>query len=828
MLKYIRNIQLLFLMAFIVLLSSGAVYTQSNDEFQFPSEQPRDGNFNRPIEGQIIDVSPPGFCWWRAGDRGVIYYVLHIFDDKGNEVYTSSKLEEPAFVPEKIFPPGGYSWSVDALTSGDVKVSERIKTNFIIAENAVSLPWVEPAVLLNKVPKEHPRLVFSHEKIAEIKSKLNTEFKAAYDNLKSSADKALSMPLVEKPDFDKITGQKNYAQKRTRYREGYHNVGDTYIGGVVPMALTYLLTRDNQYGAAVKKHLLHLTDWGMDGIMDVQSPKFDEVGLRLARALPQAYDWCYDIFSKDEKIKMENWLASLADKFLERMKKRDFLNTSGESHDGRVPGYLLEFAIALAERPEAIAWMDYGMKAVLTVFPHWAGADGGWAEGVDYALQYNDRFITPLQSVKVSTGYDLWKKPFFRKFPYFLVYCISPKGEITPFGDSEDQSVSGTKADKLSSMLLFYSLLNNDSSLRWWSDLLDARSGKTEADDDEKEPEIDELSAIRTMLVSDDVEPRKPELLPLDRAFFGIGWAALHTDITDPENDLMVLFKSSPFGPVSHSHVDQNTFAIMKGGKALAMPAGQRYPQHGSPFHTRYTRLTVAHNSLLINGQGQIDKKGQANGRLVDFKSTKNIGYALGEAKNAYGKPVETQLRHIVLIRPSLILVVDEIRTSEPVSIDWLMHGKEKFELNEAEQTFTSYRDEYCMNVNLISPEGVNFTQTDAWPIDPKEGYEMVKTESPVNQWHLIAKLKGRSTHTSIAAIMSVGAKAKMPGLNINSNVNNTIVIDADFEEAGQARIIVNLSFDKSTGSEDLITIDFISKIGGKENLIVKKSIINN
>jgi len=43
-------------------------------------------------------------------------------------------------------------------------------------------------------------------------------------------------------------------------------------------------------------------------------------------------------------------------------KKRDFLNTSGYSHDGRLPGYLVEFSIALAERPEAAAmetWVAY-------------------------------------------------------------------------------------------------------------------------------------------------------------------------------------------------------------------------------------------------------------------------------------------------------------------------------------------------------------------------------------------------------------------------------------------------------------------------------------
>ena len=121
------------------------------------------------------------------------------------------------------------------------------------------------------------------------------------------------------------------------------------------MALTYMLNGDKEYGEAVKSHLLHLCDWELDGALSVQDPKFDEVGLRLARALPQAYDWTYDLYTPEESLRMENWMAALADSFLYRMKKRDFMYYSGESHDGRVPGYLMEFAIVLADRPEAVA-----------------------------------------------------------------------------------------------------------------------------------------------------------------------------------------------------------------------------------------------------------------------------------------------------------------------------------------------------------------------------------------------------------------------------------------------------------------------------------------
>ena len=156
-------------------------------------------------------------------------------------------------------------------------------------------------------------------------------------------------------------------------------------------------------------------------------------------------------------------------------------------------------------------------------------------------------------------AFDLWQKPFFRKYPDFLTYCISPVGEISPFGDAEENPVAGPTA-RLASMFLYYAHVFGDGGLRWWAELLE---------DGKQEPSQDPLSNIRMMYVRDTIQPIKPDLPP-DMAFPGIGWAALHSDITHPENDLMLLFKSSPYGSASHSHSDQNSFAIMKYSKRAA------------------------------------------------------------------------------------------------------------------------------------------------------------------------------------------------------------------------------------------------------------------
>lgn len=782
-------------------------YTFTQSEIKFPHERPENGNFNRPSQNEILDVTPPGFCWWRAGERGKVFYKVHIYDKSGNEILTSSLLEEPVFIPDKILPAGKYSWKVEATSSdGSITYDIRPLSYFTISDSASELPWIDPNILLKKVPQEHPRLLFPNEQLEKVKKTLTTTRKGAFEALKIVAEKALNKPLMKPPDFTKYDGKGQYAVKRTAYRDQYHEFIDTYLDGAAPMALYYLLTGEKKYGLAAKSHLLNLLNWPLDKETSVFDPRFDEIGLNIAHTAPQIYDWCYDLFTDEEKLAIENMLIERGNRLLKRMIKRDFLNTPGESHDGRVPGYLLEFSIALAHRPEAVKWLDYGLKAILTVFPHWGGSDGGWAEGVDYALSYNSRFITPLHSLYAATGYDLWKKPFFKKFPYFLIYSLSPIGEISPFGDMEHIGIAN-RAQTLCSILLYHALHFQNPEIKWWVELFKGQYEK----------EINGQSAIQSMILEDNLKSNPPKNIEQDKFFGSIGWAVMHSDITNPSEDLVLLFKSSPFGQDSHSHADQNSFAIMKGGKALALPSGARYPQQGSPFHTQYTIQTIAHNAILVNGDGQKIKDENAVGELIAYKNLQHIAYAAGDATKCYGKPITKYLRYILFIRPSLIIVMDELESSEPVQIDWLMHGKEKFEINNAKQNFISYRKDAYMNVQLISSTNFNITQDDSWPIDPKEGYPMVTEDPPAKQWHLKAVSTSKSNTFKIAAIMSIGDDNEKPDIKITQE-KKYHKITAQFPNEGIVSVRLNLSDNEKNYLAD-ITYELSS--GSKEQLVI-------
>lgn len=779
---------------------------KQTDAIGFPDGQPGDANVNKPYPDAVLSVSPPGFCWWRAAKAGEVSYKLFVYDAAGKEFFVSEALQDCAYVPGKVFPAGKYSWVVRAYDKSGKKVAERNRDRFTICEQAYALPKPDCKSLVAKVPAVHPRLIFTKGELPLLRKDLAGVNREQYDLIAAKAEKGLETPLCPTPTFDRVDeGARNgFAQKRTDYRVDYHRFGDVYLDAVEPLSFMYMVTGEEKYGEAAKRHLLRLTELpiGGNGPLVINDSKFDEVTLQIADALPRAYDWAYDAFSQRERVRMEQWMVALGDSLCTRMSaaKRDFFYYSGESHDGRIPPYLMNFAVCLANHPEnAARWLDFALTASLSVYPQWASDDGGWAEGVDYALTYSGRFIPPLEALYRMTGFNLWERPFYKNFPYFLTYCLSPIGEVSPFGDSEDKGVEGSKSAVIHSMLRFYAERNQDPEMKWWTDMF--RYDKENVDRSMK-------GLVQDIMLKNKITPRKPQNIKQERVFRGVGWAAIHSDITAPEQDLFLLFKSSPFGPESHSHLDQNSFVIMKGGKALAIPAGSRYPQHGSPFHTKYTRQSLAHNTILFNGEGQVDKDPRFNARIFADDATAHISYVAGEAGTAY-QSVKRFDRHMVMLRPSVILLLDDLELGGPGTIEWLLHGKEKFELDQAAQSLISNRDGESMKVQFMASKPFAFSQDDRWPLEPKTGYPMVTTPDPVDQWHFTARTDGVDRYR-VAAVMTVGTDAQTR-------------IDRDrvsirFTDGGKADVKIN------TGAgPQLMEITYIPVRGTKETMTINQ-----
>lgn len=738
----------------------------------FPTEQPARAGFIKPAPGEQLEVTPPGFAWWRAGEINRVRYRLRIRAATGGIVHESPLLKDPAYCPDRALAPGSYTFEVEALDEAGTVRATRPAQAFVIAPGAYELPFVPAGELLARVPREHPRLLFPKATLGEVRATLTTTRKAAFDSLKKGAAAGLKLGVPPEPTYDKLPTK---AEQKLGYFESFGILRRYHDEGMRHCALLYALTGERQYGEKARDLLLGAAAWDPEGISSVMSPFGDEVGLGLAKSAAETYDWIYDLLSEAERVQARRMLLARGDQMLRRLTRADYLANPAESHNGRLPGYLAEYAIALAEEPAAVAWMDFAMRAFLTIYPHWADKDGGWAEGISYGLAYNTIYLTPLEAIRRATGVDVWQKPFYRKVGYFFLHNVSPVGDIMPWGDTE-AAPSAPRVGSVKSLLHFYANRFGDSTLAWWASRL-----KTPAGEDAG------VSAFPGIWMPDEVKPVAPLTLRQDRAFAGVGWATFHSDILRPERDTMVMFKCSPFGGVSHSHADQASFAIMKGGRSLAIPGGERYPQHGSPFHVEYTQETMAHNAVLIDGEGQVGRDSTRGGVLSDFQSTARFGYVCGDATNCFGPRATRDRRHLLFVRPGVVIVVDDLATPAPASFQWLLHAHNEFALDEPAQRLVSRKAGAAMTVDLLTTGGFAFRQTNAWPVDPKKGFPTAKARPPAAQWHFTADTRTKAAARRILAVMSITDETERPVCRLERTGDRVIirVAPADGAEPG-------------------------------------------
>jgi len=171
---------------------------------------------------------------------------------------------------------------------------------------------------------------------------------------------------------------------------------------------------------------------------------------------------------------------------------------------------------------------------------------------------------------------------------------------------------------------------------------------------------------------------------------------------------------------------------------------------------------------VLVGGQGAINRDGNRGGEIVAYKTGEAFGYVCGEAQNAYGNLLEEWRRHLVLLRPSALILVDDVLASKPSTFQWLLHAFERFEIDQEERILISRRKGASLAGRLYASTDLTLSQTDAWPVAPDEGYPTLTRPLPAKRWHFTAETE-RTDRIRIAAICTVqGPGEQEPDLNVS------------------------------------------------------------
>ena len=287
------------------------------------------------------------------------------------------------------------------------------------------------------------------------------------------------------------------------------------------------------------------------------------------------------------------------------------------------------------------------------------GEEGGWGESVSY---YNYAWFNGIQFIDAmkhaSNGkVDFFKHPFLSKtFSYPLYLTMPDDSDFVNFSN-----LSGGIGSTNHIMRKFAAEFKNPYA-QW-------QANKREGS-----------SPFEFIWYDPHLEPKAPTDLPKARLFKTIHWAVMRTGWTDA-NDILFAMKGG-HNDWDHHHLDHNTFILNGYGERLIIDHG--YAWATPPDRIPYANDTKAHNTLLVNGNGQLDgATNYAGGRgawhhftpLSDFVHSERYDGLTGDAKGAYAPDeLREYIRQVMFMRPDYFVIFDTVEADKPSTFEWLFH----------------------------------------------------------------------------------------------------------------------------------------------------------
>lgn len=496
---------------------------------------------------------------------------------------------------------------------------------------------------------KHPSLLYTPERIEQAKQRMKSEpsMAKAWKELKTDCEKRLKAKKLVDLDY---------------------------------LSLAYLMTKERRYSDCIKDILLELKNvktWGSAEMLARKPVWRGDLGLAHKAYLTAiAFDAIYNELSDSERMAIAEDLKRLGmepclgDWLLEPTRIHS-LNSMG--HNWWTSCACMGGILALSlqnELPEAREaalqlnehlpeWFSFAGD-VLQAKPKSFDANGGMYESLNYAnfgiqeaLQFRIAMKNACPDVEQS------EIPELKNIPNFFMHVCYPRTGIlydVNFGDSH------LNVTAESSMMLLYALGIQSDNMLWY--MKQVQQGQHR----------DGYFLNRPMgfLYTPDLS-KAPSLPHIGNSqlFSDFGWATMRTSWQ--KNATMLAVKSGKTW--NHSHADANSFILFHKGVDIIKDGGNCW--YPNPAYRNYFFQSQAHNVVLFNGKGQ-SKEQQYHGStlrgylhyLMDAGDTK---YILANGTGPYSDQFSRNFRHFLWI-DNVIYVIDDLKTHETGSFEWLWH----------------------------------------------------------------------------------------------------------------------------------------------------------
>lgn len=685
----------------------------------------------RPADGASVRLNPPSFIWLHEKEAATYEVEWSSREDFSNPQRAAGFVWN-TYTHHTPLAPGAYFWRYRFKTAKSEISTWSIAREVIVAADATKFPMPTRAQQKERVPAQHPRLFMRPEDLPRIRAKAGGDLAAQFGKLKREADRIIAAGPTPEPD--KMGSARNKEDKEA-VKYWWPNREQTMKACLEAETLAFvsLISGEKEYGEGARKWILHLASWNPDGPTNFRLNC--EAAKPLLYRLPRAYDWAFAALTDEDRgVVRKAMLRRATDAWESGEVDRGVghLNKPFGSHANRTWHKLGECAIAFfGELPEAETWLDYAVNKFYAAYPIWADDDGGWHEGLSYWSGYMSKAVWWLQVANSALGIDGLKKPFFDQVGDFAMYVAPPGSPNSGFGDLSFRPPSAGSAT-----FLEYFIRQNGADAaywRWWSEQWKTRS------------EDGILGFLYAANLPALPEAKAPSDLPQSKVFNGIGVASLHNTLLDSAADVHFLFKSSPFGTQSHGHNPHNSFQLNAYGEPLLVTCVYR-DLHGSKFHYEWAHSTRAHNAVLVNGEGQIKHTAAPHGRIIHSRLEKNFDYIVGDATEAYGKRLKRYHRHVLFLKPNVIVIYDDIAAAEPSTFQFMTHALKPFAMDESNASLSVQMPKAGLSLKYLAAEPLKFRQWDGFQPPPDREFP--------NQWHVEASTVEKRSNAGLLTVL--------------------------------------------------------------------------
>ena len=664
----------------------------------------------RPADCATVEQTPPDISWPDlSADAG--YQVTLTYPDGTASTRTAS---QNWISWDEALPAGSYTWQVRVTNSSGTQTSRARR--FTVAANAV--PFVVPdwTVLFDRAAvKPHPRALPDPATAQAMISQRQAEFGLLF----AKVDTQLDDPVVSEPP----------ATSKALIMA----VTDLESNRALAAALAWLVTNNEAYFADALMRSLNLASWDPQGSTSHASD--DEVSRKIAGTLALAYDW---LFQRLDAAQKDTLLASILPRAVAMY--NDVIGGSRarlavhpyDSHGNHTLTFLAGITVLLAgDVPEAWAGLRETLPLALHWTSPWGGEDGGFGNGTNYADFVNGDSLLAWYTLRWVVGVDVGQKAWGRNYTRYLAYFLPPGTPAGAFGDGAEliRTESWARHGKA------HALFSPTPLGRWRASQL--------AGEDPTRLEL---------LLAPPADPGPapyPAGTPDGALFPSIGWAAMHSDLSDPART-SVYFKSSSYGSYAHSHADQNSFVVNSGGRRLAIDSGY-YDGFMTQHWWQWYKRSRAHNAITYDGgQGQVvlEESNQLGpGAVTHFEHQAGYDIVTGDAAQAYGGALTEAKRSLVYLRPNHVLVYDRLASGIPRQWEWNIHALNVMTV-VSDQSISIENNGQSLCVDMLAGPAMRFAQTDLFTANPTSG---------AAQWHGTFSSIDLLGSTEFIALLSVG-----------------------------------------------------------------------